>query len=113
MNAEQIREIVKITLDELIQRKLVDTKPYVPILQTVEKRLIDFFNNRGEGNGISYALPQLSDDPYIDIIYLQYRDKKTLEWIAEAMERDISTIKRNKKRLIKKISEILEELKND
>lgn len=38
-----------------------------------------------------------------DIIFLQYRDAKTLEWIAEYFNVDVSTIKRNKKRLIYKI----------
>lgn len=107
MSPEQIREIVKITLDELERRKLIKDE-YPVILKVVERKLYDFFNNRGDGNGISYALNTLSDDSYIDIIFLQYRDGKTLEWIAEAMTVDVSTIKRNKKRLINKIHELLE-----
>lgn len=102
---EQIREIVRITLDELEQRKQYKPINYSYILQVVDKRLYAFFNNKGDGNGISYALNQLSDDAYIDIIYLQYRDSKTIEWIAEYYEKDVSTIKRNKKRLITKIYE--------
>ena len=107
MTPEQIREIVKMTLDELTQRKLIKDN-YPVILNEVERKLKLFFNNRGDGNGISYALNQLSDDQYIDIIFLQYRDGKTLEWIAEYMERDESTIKRNKKRLIYSIYDQLE-----
>ena len=107
MTPEQIREIVKITLDELTARKLIKDD-YQFILKVVEKKLRDFFNNKGDGNGISYALTQLSDDNYIDIIFLQYRDGKTLEWIAEAMDVEVRTIMRNKKRLINKIFELLE-----
>lgn len=110
MTPEQIREVVKITLDELTQRKLIDTNKTSHSVKTqlVERKLSEFFNNRGDGNGVSYALNQLSDDAYVDIIFLHYRDGKTLEWIAEYMEREVSTIKRNKKRLISKIYELLE-----
>lgn len=109
MTQEQIREIVKITLDELEQRHMLKD-PYQNVLRYVDKRLYNFFSNRGDGNGISYALHQLSDDAYIDIIYLQYRDGKTLEWIAEYYNKDISTIKRNKKHLVKKIYEMIRDV---
>lgn len=107
MTPEQIREIVKITLDELTQRKLIKDD-YTVILIEVERKLKAFFNSKGDGNGVSYALHQLSDDPYIDIIFLHYRDEATLERIAELMDREVSTIKRNKKRLVKRIYELLE-----
>lgn len=107
MTQDQIREVVKMTLDELTQRKLIKDE-YTFILPVVEKKLHEFFNNRGDGNGISYALNQLSDDQYIDIIFLQYRDSKTLEWVAEYMDVEVRTIMRNKKRLICRIYELLE-----
>ena len=106
MTPEQIREIVKITLDELTARKLIKDD-YPLILGVVEKKLLAFFNNNG-GQCVGQALKQLSDDPYIDIIFFQYRDGKTLEWIAEYMEVEVRTILRNKKRLIIKIYELLE-----
>lgn len=108
MTPEQIREVVKITLDELTNRKLIKDD-YQSVLRVVEKKLRDYFNNHGDGNGISYALRTLSDDPYIDIIYLHYRDDLTLENIAEYYDKEVSTIKRNKKRLIYKIYDLLEE----
>lgn len=108
MTPEQIREIVKITIEELTQSKLINNDNYPAVLLAVEKKIKDFFNNKGDGNGISYALNILSDDPYVDIIFLQYRDGKTLEWIAEALDKDVRTIKRNKKRIIYKIYELLE-----
>jgi uncharacterized protein YuzB (UPF0349 family) len=107
MTPEQIREIVKMTLDELTQRKLIKDN-YPVILGVVEKKLTEFFTVYGGGQGVAYALNQLSDDPYIDIIFYQYRDYKTLEWIAEFIGVDVSTVKRNKKRLIYKIYELLE-----
>ena len=108
MTPEQIREIVKITLDELTQRKLIRDE-YPVILKLVEKKLIEFFFRDGNTKPVGHALSQLYDDPYIDIIFLQYRDEKTLEWIAEYMDVDISTIKRNKKRLVNKIYELLDD----
>ena len=107
MKPEQVREIVKMTIDELTSRKLLQVDNYNKILRSVEVNLFNFFDNKA-CNNVSYALRQLSDDQYIDIIYLQYRDFKTLEWIAEYMDKDVSTIQRNKKRLILKIYDLLE-----
>ena len=107
MTPEQIREIVKITLDELTSRKLIKDD-YQCILKVVEKKLKAFFDNKGDDKGVSHALTQLSDDTYIDVIFLQYRDDKTVDWIAEAMDVEVRTIMRNKKRLVKRIYELLE-----
>ena len=108
MTPAEGREIVKMTLDELTQRKLITVDNYQTILQMVEPKLYEYFNDKGEGNGVSGVLYRFIDDEYIDIIYLIYRDGKTQEWIAEYMGVDVSTIKRNKKRLITKIYELLE-----
>lgn len=110
MTPEQIREVVNMTLDELERRKLINFNKinYSAMLQVVDKYLYNFFSSRRDCANTGHILNQLSDDPYIDIIFLQYRDAKTLEWIAEYMGVDVSTIKRNKKRLISKIYELLE-----
>lgn len=109
MTPAEIREVVKITLDELTQRKYI--KPdYQTILKSVEAKLKLFFNNKGDGTNIGYILRQLVDDTYIDVILLHYRDGKTLEFIAEAMGVHVSTVKRNKQRLIIKIYNMLEDL---
>ena len=112
MTPEQVREVVKLTVDELINRKLIDVNKikYSVMLHEVEKRLNNFFTTTNKDKHISHALRSLSDDEYIDIIYLQYRDCKTLEWIAEYLGREVGTIKRNKKRLIIKIYEMLMEV---
>lgn len=101
MTPEQIREIVSMTLDELIARKLIERNNYSQVLSVVDKRLYNYFKkNEKQKPSLTPILHRLADDPYIDIIYLQYRDGKTIEWIAEALNKDVSTIKRNKKRLI-------------
>ena len=102
MNREEIREVVRITIDELMSANAVND-PYPIIKRDVEKKLRDYFNSNKNGTGIGYVLNQLSDDDYIDLIYLQYRDNKTLEFVAEYYDRDVTTISRNKKRLILEI----------
>lgn len=106
MDQSQIREIVKITLDELAQRDMLKD-PYQDILKIVSNRLYCYFSKGIKDTVLSSVLRQLSDDPYIDIIYLQYRDNKTIEAIAEYYDKDSSTIKRNKKRLINSINDML------
>lgn len=108
MDQSQIREIVRMTIDELDQRNMLKD-PYQSILGAVDKRVNKYFSG-GKDSGISSALRELSDDPYIDLIYLQYRDGKTIEWIANYYNKDTSTIKRNKKRLIKSIYEIIRDV---
>jgi DNA-directed RNA polymerase specialized sigma24 family protein len=106
MTPDQIREVVKMTLDELTTRKLIKDD-YQSVLRAVEIRLKTYFT--GTDKGVRYALNMLADDEYIDLIYLHYRDELTLEAIAEVMGVEVRTILRNKKRLIYKIYELLEE----
>lgn len=110
MTPEQIREVVKIVIEELTQSKLLNVNEvnYIGILNYVEEKLNGFFYFNTNTKMVSYALNQLSDDPYIDIIFLQYRDNRTLEWIAEYMNKDVRTILRNKKRLILRLYELME-----
>lgn len=108
MTPEQVREVVKITIAELMSQNLLNTNSYQYILSVVDKRLYAYFQNKDNSKSIRLALHSLNDDSYIDVIYLQYRDRKTIEWIAEYMDKDVSTIKRNKKRLILSIYKMLE-----
>lgn len=108
MRVEEIREVVKITLEELLNANAL-SDPFPRIKQIVEHKLRLFFNTNKDGTNIGYVLNQLSDDEYIDIIFLYYRDNKTLDFIAEYFDRDITTISRNKKRLILSIYTMLKE----
>lgn len=103
---ELIREVVKITLDELSSRKLLDDGKVTRAI--AGKALRGYFIGAKPNKRITYILRQLSDDPYIDILYLHYRDGRTIEWIAEHMEKDESTIKRNRKRLLMEVHKMLE-----
>jgi RNA polymerase sigma factor (sigma-70 family) len=49
---------------------------------------------------IEAALERMKDDPYFEIIPMKYFDGKTREQIAEHFNVDVSTISRNKNRII-------------
>lgn len=49
---------------------------------------------------IDRAVSKLKDDPYYELIRLKYFEEKTREEIAEILNVDVSTISRNKNRLI-------------
>ena len=106
MNKEEVQSIILMTLKELKRQNLLkDT--YSVILKEVEPVVKEYFCRKNNKN-IELFLVSYSDDPYIDIIYLHYRDGITIERIAELMNKDISTIKRNKKRLIMTMYDQLE-----
>lgn len=107
MTAEEIRSVVSITLDELSKRNMLKDD-YAATLNIVDTRLKKFFSGTKDSD-VGKILRALSEDAYIDVIYLQYRDGLTLEYIAETFDKDVSTIKRNKKRLIKTIHRYLQE----
>lgn len=101
LTENQIRKIVRITLEEMEGRA---EEPYIKIRQEVEKKLVLYFSGKG-GADTAKCLAQLADDPYIGIISALYRDHLTMEKTAEILGKDVSTIKRNKKRLILEIYE--------
>ena len=106
VNKEEVQSIILMTLRELKRQNLLkDT--YSVVLKEVEPVIKEYFH-RKNNKEIELFLVKYSDDPYIDIIYLHYRDSITIERIAELMDKDISTIKRNKKRLIISMYEHME-----
>ena len=60
--------------------------------------------NTREISAINDALNSISTDPYANIIPLKYMNGKTDEKIAEEICCDPSTVRRNRKRLVQKIS---------
>lgn len=104
MDKNEIKLIVAETIAELRRQGMIKDN-YKAIKDKVEPELYEYFN-KGNTN-IKKALTELSDDQYIDLIYLLYRDCFTLERIADAFDKDVSTIKRNKKRLILNIYNIM------
>lgn len=109
MTNDEIREIVRITINELANRNMIRTDRYQIVLKSLEPKLREFFktNKDNRDKQMGQILYRLSGDSYIDIIYSQYRDGITMERIAEEMDKDVSTIKRNKKRLMMNIYDLL------
>lgn len=107
MENVEVQMIVRMTIKELKRQGMIKAN-YVTVLKEVEPVLREYFRTKGNKK-IEFFLRDRSDDTYIDILYLHYRDNITIERIAEVLEKDVSTIKRNKKRLIMSIYELLEE----
>lgn len=107
MDNVEVQMIVRMTIKELKRQGMIKAN-YVTVLKEVEPVLREYFRKK-ENKKIEFFLRDRSDDTYIDILYLHYRDNITIERIAEVLEKDVSTIKRNKKRLIMSIYELLEE----
>lgn len=101
VNKEEIQNIITMTINELRRQGMLKDE-YSVILKDTEPRIKEYFQKKKDKT-IERFLIEYSDDPYIDIIYLHYRDGVTIERIAECLNKDNSTIKRNKKRLIKMI----------
>ena len=61
--------------------------------------ILSFYASGEKDQSINYAIQGLRFDPYFKIIPLYFKDKKTVEAIAEELGVDITTVFRNKKRL--------------
>lgn len=67
---------------------------------------------------VDSALDKIADDPYFELIEMIYFQEKTREEIAEYYNRDVTTIWRNKRRLINQLKislfsdEVIQELFN-
>lgn len=107
MDKTEIQDIVRMTIYELKKQGMIKAN-YVTVLKEVEPVLRKYFDKK-DNRKIEHFLRDRSDDAYIDILYLHYRDNITIDRIAEVLDKDVSTIKRNKKRLIMSIYEYLEE----
>lgn len=105
MRVDEIREIVKLTINELLNGDTDNTYQKAKII--VEYELKTFFNS-DSNNDIGKILNHLMTDDYIDIIFLYYRDGKTLDCIADYYNKDTTTIIRNRKRLIMEIYELMQ-----
>lgn len=108
MTPDQIKAIVKATIEELVKSQYIKVDSYQIVLETLEPKLYGYFKDGKSYTELARPLKLLASDPYIKVIYLIYRNRKTLEEIAETLNKDVSTIKRNKKRLLYKIFELLE-----
>lgn len=106
MDKTEVQNVVMMTINELRKQGMLKDL-YSVVLRDIEPVIKEYFRKK-DNKILSEFFRLYSDDQYIDIIYLHYRDNITMESIANILDKDISTIKRNKKRLIIKMYELLE-----
>jgi RNA polymerase sigma factor (sigma-70 family) len=78
-----------------------------PEADYIESRKASMERTKREIQRIDRALETIQDDQYYDIIPMKYFDNYTIDDIAERFEKDASTIKRNKNRLVNKLKIVL------
>lgn len=98
LTPEAVREIVAATVEEL--RRCGALRPFADLAYTEILSVLAAYYGGGETDGeITEALKSIENDAYYKIIPLNFRYGYSLERIAELFGVDVSTIKRNKKRL--------------
>lgn len=93
-----IRETVSECVKELTRQHMIqdnDSAAY----NDISNLLINYYKNGEKDNALTYAIQAQRFDPYYRIIPMYFKDDMTLDVIARALEVDLSTIVRNKKRL--------------
>ena len=83
-------EHVKLEENDLLDMTIKNIKKSIIKTQTV----LNYIDN---------ILSKFKNDPYYNIIELKYFEKMTQEEIAEKLQKDVSTINRNKNRLVNEI----------
>ena len=97
MEAEEIRMIVKMTIEELKKSgrlKEIHDSAY----REVSGALFSYYAGEKQPE-IKKALAHIQNESYFEIIPMYYRNHMTIEKIAEYFGCEVSTITRNKKRL--------------
>lgn len=98
MKKEEIKEIVRETIEELTaQGRLVDDDMSY---RYMSKKLFEYFKTGMKDENITKSLQEIDSDRWSVIIGLYYRDCLNVNEVAECMYCDVSTIVRNKKRLV-------------
>ena len=97
MEAAEVQKIVKLTIEEMkksgMLKELHDTA-----YKEVSAALFQYYAGC-KTEEIKKALQFIQNDTYYEIIPMYYRNRMTIERIAEYFGVEISTITRNKKRL--------------
>ena len=99
MTAEEIKMIVKETVRELKESDLLADKDTFKYAEGA-KMLRQYYDDGGNDKEITKALKAIDTDLYVDILPLFYRDGQTMEHLAESMGVDVTTVYRNKRRLV-------------
>lgn len=91
-------ETIKYTVSELKREGLLRESDEA-IYNDVSKILKHYYSGDCKDVQVTEALTVIRMDPYYTIIPMYFKDNQKVEVIADAMNVDVSTIVRNKKRL--------------
>ena len=108
MTREEIAEVVAVTVRELGKTgylRRFDDVAY----SRISNRLYDYYTGQSEDKDLADAIDQIKGHYYFSILPQYYKDRLTIDWIAESYHCDAMTIKRNKKQLCLRIWNILDE----
>lgn len=106
-NKQEIREAVKEVVKELKRSHMLKNEADA-IYSDTSSRLFRYYEGGEHNEAIKAAISEFENDQYKDIIPLYFKDKWTIEAVAEIMGVDVSTIVRNKKRICMGIYLLLE-----
>ena len=103
----EITEVVKDTVKEMRQNGLLKRSDDVAYSE-VSNRLYEYYRNPEKDPEVGAALEKIKGDFYTSSLADYYRDHLSLDVIAEAYHCDLTTIKRNKKRLCLRLYQLLQ-----
>lgn len=98
MTDADIKKVVNATIDSMLRKNMLRYNDNV-ILSSVGNILTRYYDSDMKDITIKDTLDKLSDHTYSDILAMYYRNHMTLEVIAEKYNVDVSTIRRNKRKL--------------
>ncbi|MDE7422313.1 MAG: hypothetical protein K2N51_01230 [Lachnospiraceae bacterium] len=100
MEKAEIKEVVEETIKILKEKGFLYTGFEY---EDISKIMHQYYENGEKDERLRRCIKNIHNDRYFDIIPLYFKEKKTIEYIAEKLKVDSSTIVRNKKRLCRSI----------
>lgn len=107
MTDADIKRVVNATIDSMLKKNMIRYNDNM-ILSAAGNILTRYYDD-GDDLDIKNTLDKLKNYTYYDVLEMYYRDHLTLEKIAEKYNVDVSTIRRNKKKLCIRFYNILPE----
>ncbi len=98
MTDADIKRVVNATIDSMLRKNMLRYNDNM-ILSSVGDILTRYYDDDIKDITIKDTLEKLSEHTYSDILTMYYRDHMTLEVIAEKYNVDVSTVRRNKRKL--------------
>lgn len=99
MTKEQVRNIVRETVQELIRSGVIGKNDDSTAYNEIVGLLRDYYKDGETDRAITSALQSVEADSYFRIIPLYFSEHYTNERLAEFFNVEVSTISRNKRRI--------------